>query len=161
MRKLLITKAGFSVVEMLIYMGVSAIFLVTLTNLFVIIANLRLESESTSAVEQDGQYLLSRIAYDVARSHSITSPALGSQGNTLQTDLFTYSLSPDGKLQVTDSVGTDTLSGTGVTISALNAFQHLKSGSADNVKVSFTITSSVVRQSGPEVRQFQTTVGTR
>ncbi len=104
MRKLLITKAGFSVVEMLIYMGVSAIFLVTLTNLFVLIANLRLESEATSAVEQDGQYLLGRIAYDVARSHSIISPALGSQGNTLQTDLFTYSLSPDGKLQTKDSV---------------------------------------------------------
>lgn len=160
MRKFVITRPGFSVVEMLIYMGVSAIFLVTLTNLFVIIANLRLESEATSAVEQDGQYLLSRIAYDVARAHSITSPALGLQGNMLQTDLFTYSLSPDNKLQTKDSVGTDTLSSTGVTITALN-FQHLKSGSADNVKVSFTITSNVVRQSGPEVRQFQTTVGTR
>ena len=133
MRKIFLTRAGFSVVEMLIYMGVSAIFLVTMTSLFVIIANLRLESESTSAVEQDGQYLLSRIAYDVARSNSITTPAVGVQGNKLITNLFTYSLSADNKLQITDSTGIEPLSAADTTISNLN-FHHLQSGTAGNFK---------------------------
>lgn len=160
MRKPIFKKAGFTVLEMLIYMGVSAIFLVTLSSLFVIVANIRLESEGSSAVEQDGQYLLSKIAYDVARSQSITVPGVGLQDAILTTDQVTYSLSPNGKLQITDSLGTDTVSATGTTISNLN-FQHLKSGTGDNVKVSFTITSVAVRQSQPEVRQFQTTMGTR
>ncbi|KKT40276.1 hypothetical protein A3K29_02695 [Candidatus Collierbacteria bacterium RIFOXYB2_FULL_46_14] len=159
MKQISINHPGFTIVELLIYMGVSAIILVSLTQVFVMIGRLRLESQSYSLLQQDGVYLLSRLSYDVARSGSISTPILGAQGNVLQTDKVRYFLDSN-RLRITDSVGTEFLTGGDITISNLN-FHHLDGGTHENVRVSFTLTSQIKEPSGLQTKDFSTTVGTR
>ncbi len=153
-------QAGFSILELLIYMGVSAFLLGSLTQIFVLISRLRLDTQASSELQQDGMFLLSRMSYDLARSGTITTPALGSQGAILQTDMIKYSLDANNHIQITDLSGSDMISGYDTTVSGLN-FLHLKSGSKDNVQVSFTLTSKVVKAGGSQTKQFITTIGTR
>ncbi len=155
-----IIHSGFTLFELLIYMGVSAIILASLTQIFVLISRLRLESQSFSSIQQDGAYFLSRFSYDLARSNTITIPALGQQGNILQTNQIRYSLDSNNHLQITDSLGTAVLSNFDTSISNLN-FYHLGGGGHDNVRISFTLTSQVKELSGPQTLQFVTTVGTK
>ncbi|MBI3341886.1 hypothetical protein HY024_02080 [Candidatus Curtissbacteria bacterium] len=151
--------AGFTLIEMLLYMGLSAIFLVSITQIFVLIAGIRLDSESTSGVQMDGQYLLSRVAYDVSRSGSITAPLAGQSGTTLTTNLFTYTYDlSSGNLQITEAGNTDNLNSTNSKVSNLT-FTHLDPAPKDTVQVKFTLTSVGTSQKGPETRTFQTTVG--
>jgi len=58
-------KRGFTLIEILIYMGLMAALIIVLTNVFVTVLETQLESSSTSVVEIDGRYLLSRLIYDI------------------------------------------------------------------------------------------------
>lgn len=150
MRKAKQNNQGFTLIEMLLYMGLSAIILTSLTEVFVLIGRLRLESQSFSASEQDGIYLLSRFAYDLGRSSSISIPSLGGQGVVLQTNKVRYSLDSQNRLQITDSLGTDIINNYDVSISNLT-FYHLNGGIRDLVRISFSLNG----------HPFITTVGPR
>src|SRR3989344_9090196 len=65
---------GVTLIELLLYMGLLALFLLVLTDIFVAITSVRTETETTSAVEQDGRFIISRLAYDVSRADSISIP---------------------------------------------------------------------------------------
>lgn len=161
---LLISKAdkGFTLVEMLLYIGLLSIFLFVLTDIFVSSLNVKIESEATSAVEQDGRYVLSRLAYDMGRAESITTPSfLGETTNTLGINVdgvgHAYSL-VDGDL-ILAATTSGRLNSDKTNVSDL-FFQRV--GNVDGkhtVRVNFTLTSVVVQNKGPEVRVFQTTYG--
>lgn len=150
-------QSGFTLLEMLIYMGLSAIFLVSLSQVFVMIANVRLGAQALSMVQQDGQYLLSRLNYDISNSQTISTPAIGQTSNTLVTNSFTYSLN-NGDLEITDSSGTEALNSSESKISNLQ-FLHLGTPPKDTIQVSFTLTSVAKSLSGEEVKNFKTTLG--
>src|SRR4030042_5852170 len=71
---------GFTLVEILLYMGLLAILLVVLTEILVSILAVKIEFEATSSVEQDSRFLLSRLFYDINRASAITTP--GSIGSS-------------------------------------------------------------------------------
>jgi hypothetical protein len=156
---------GVTLVELLIYMGLLAILLVILTEMLVSILNVRLESEAVSSVEQDGRFIISRFAYDIARADSIASPATpGDAGNTLvlniSGDTYTYLVSGTD-LQLTNPMGTMSLNGSETLISDMT-FQRLGSvGKRNSIKLQFTVTSVTRKNSGQEVKVFGTTVGVR
>src|SRR3990167_2520551 len=76
---------GFTVIEMVIYIGTLAIFMAILTQIFTSILNVRTKTESTSSLEQDSKYVLSRLVYDINRAQSITRPVnLGGQESRLE-----------------------------------------------------------------------------
>src|SRR4030042_2266826 len=158
-------KRGHTIVELLVYMGILSILLVTLTNLFSLIVNLRLEAEGMSAVEQDGDFLLSRLFYDISRADSITVPAdNGDTTSTLQLVIggvtHTYATA-SGQLQITNDNGTDNLNGVDTTVSNIS-FQRIGNGGGQStVNVAFTLTSVAVQIQGPETKSFSTTVGIR
>jgi Tfp pilus assembly protein PilW len=71
---------GFTIVELLIYMGLLVIMIVIFTQIFVSILDNQLRSTNTSNVADDGRYIYSRFIYDVNRADSIASPsAFGSE----------------------------------------------------------------------------------
>ncbi|KKU28482.1 MAG: hypothetical protein UX80_C0003G0029 [Candidatus Amesbacteria bacterium GW2011_GWA2_47_11b] len=57
-------KKAFTLIELLIYMGLVGLFLVVLTNMLATILETQEESAAASLVDIDGRYILSRIAYD-------------------------------------------------------------------------------------------------
>lgn len=155
---------GFTLVEIILYMALLSIFLIVLTDIFVSILDVRRESEATSAVEQDGRYILNRFMYDIPRASSVTTPAsLGGSGSTLAIVIggtnYTYSLS-GGNLQLNDGT-INNLNSSGTSLSDIS-FQRIgNSGGKDTIKIQFTLTSVTTRPKGSEVRTFQTTVGRR
>lgn len=156
---------GFTLVEMLIYMGLMAGFLLVLTDVLVAILDVKTESAATSSVEQDGRYITARFAYDVAQATSISQPpSLGATGEILTMvvggNTYTYSLSGTN-LQLVNNLGTNNLNSSESKVSGLT-FQRLGNiGGKDTIKVTYILTSSTTRIGGSETRTFTTTVGRR
>lgn len=136
-----------------------------LTGLFVSIIDAQLESESTSSIDQDARFIMSRLTYDIQSASDVALPAsLGAQGNTLQLSVnsinYTYSLDGSGNLRLINGSGTNNLNSAESSVSAL-LFHRVGTGSTNQtVRVSYTITSKIKRLSGTvnETRNYQTTI---
>ena len=156
---------GFTLVELLVYMALLAVFLIVLTDIFVSILDVQSESQATSATEQDGRFILSRLAYDIPQATSIITPAsLGQTENFLEIDVsgttYRYDLASNN-LQLDDGTGTNTLNSSETTVPSIS-FQRIgNAGGKDTIRIQFDIQSVAERPSGPETRSFTTTVGRR
>lgn len=158
-------KKGFTLVEMLLFLAIFTGLLVMLTSIFTASLDVQKESEATSAVQQDGSYIVSRLTYDITRATSITTPAsLGSQTNTLVLVIggitTTYALT-NSNVTLTNNVGTDQLNSYDTTISNLTFKRLGNSGGKNSIQINCTVTSRVLRNNGYEVKNFQTTGGLR
>lgn len=158
-------REGFTLIEMLIYMGLLAILMTVMTSLFSSILDVQLESQASSSVDQDGRYLLSRLMYDIQRADSITTPSsLGSQTGNLQIVIsgiiYSYALS-GGNLQITNNFGTDNLNSTESTVSNLSFLRLGNVNGKNSIQLGFTVTSKTLKTSGTESKNFTTTVGIR
>jgi hypothetical protein len=156
---------GFTIVEMIIYCTILVSFLYVMTNMFVSILDMQLESETTSSVIQDSRYLFSRFTYDIGRATAITIPAnLGEQSNTLGLTingvLYTYALQGEN-LFLTSTAGTGQLNSEGTTISGLSFRRYGNVTGKPSVRIVFTLESTTHRTGGPEIRSFETTLGVR
>src|SRR5688572_12402979 len=97
---------GFTLVELLITMGLLSIFMLVITDIFAAVVDVRTESEATSAVSEDSRFLLARLSYDVQRASAVTTPAAlggasGTLGLTIGGVAHTYAVS-GGNLQLTN-----------------------------------------------------------
>ena len=152
-------------VELLLYMSLLTILLIVLTTLFVQILDVRLESEADSSTSSEGQFIMSRLAYDIGRADAVLIPTvLGDQTNSLQLTIsginYNYVINSNN-LTLTDAIGTEKLNTTDTRISNLT-FTRLGNTSGKNtIRLQYAITSSVSRISGPQVENFQTTIGLR
>jgi prepilin-type N-terminal cleavage/methylation domain-containing protein len=160
MKKIINSHKGFTMVELLLYMGIFSILLVVLMQLFTSILDVHLESQATSSVDQDGNYILARLTYDIHNASAITSPALGVSSSTLQlTGGPTYSLNT-GKLLLNNA---DPLNSINTTIPSIT-FKTLGNGGAGNkstVQIIMTVQSKTIRRGGVNQKIFQTTIGVR
>lgn len=159
------TQKGFTIVEMIIYSAILMSFLYVMTSMFVAILDMQLESESTSSVTQDSRYLFSRFAYDFGRATSVTTPAsLGEQTNTLELTIngvpHTYALT-EGNLFLTDALGTDRLNSVGSVVRDITFRRYGNVSGKPSVRIVFSLESTTQRPGGPEIRVFETTLGTR
>lgn len=154
-------KNGFTLIEMLLVMGIMSILLVILTEVFGSIINTKLRSEAVTAVAQDSRYVLARLAYDISRSSAITSPT----GNTLalQIDGVSYVYQLDGSTLTLAVAGGDpqALTGVGTRITSLN-FVRTDLGLNQGVQISMVMHPTMVIPGTPDLgRQITTTIGTR
>ncbi len=156
---------GSTLVEFLIYMALLSVFLVILTNIFLSIVELKIDSESISSIEQDGRFIMARLLYDIYRASSITTPATtGSSSSSLVLVIgganYTYQL--DGTdLEITDPIGTVALNGSGTEISGLSFLRVGNPGGKHTVKVQFTVGSIADRLSVSQTKTFNFTSGLR
>ncbi len=163
----LIKSAGFTLIELLIFMGIFSILILSMFQLLTSIFDVQLESQSTSAVSQDGRYILNRLTYDIKNATTVISPSAGSQGQSLLISdgatNYTYSLS-NGNLTLTNSATgtTDQLNSVNTSVSNLN-FLILSDSNVQTktVTVSFTLNSKATRRGGINTEGFSITIGTR
>src|SRR5207253_6251537 len=98
------SKRGFTLVELLIYMGILAILIYVLTDILYSFVSTQASSESNAAVTQDGRYIYSRLIYDINRAQSVSGPAnLGDSSNNISLVIngtnYSYSVAtPSGNL---------------------------------------------------------------
>lgn len=159
---------GFTLVELLLYMGIFSILLTVTLQMFGSVFELQLESQATSSVDVDGKFIINRFNYDIARASSISLPVtLGASESALtivvNSQSLTYSLS-DGNINLNNaSTGTtDQLNSTETTASNLSLTRiEGASGGKDLIQMSFILNSEVTQKKGKEIRTFQTTGGLR
>ncbi len=155
---------GFTLVELLLYMGLLTVFMTGLTTLFLTSLETQMEGQAVSIVSQEGQYLLQRIEYDVYRADLITIPTPGTSGDTLSLLIdgqpFIYQLSGTA-IELTAGGSTQSMHRADLSISDLQ-FTRVSDGSDfDSLRVSFTASAGAQPPRGSEDRSFATTIGVR
>lgn len=156
---------GFTLIELLLYMSLFVGFLVVLTEIFLATLDVQLESEATSAVAQDGRFILARMQYDLLRAELIEQPAsLGQVASVLlitrDGSSYTYTQS-DTNILLVGPLGTHRLNGFDSLVTGFTAQRLGDSDGKPTVRISYTVTSQTVRPKGPETRVFETTIGLR
>ncbi|OGK10516.1 hypothetical protein A2767_04605 [Candidatus Roizmanbacteria bacterium RIFCSPHIGHO2_01_FULL_35_10] len=156
---------GYTLVELLIFMGMFSFLLIVLTQIFGLIVDTRLESEATSTVAQDGNYLLNRLIYDVSRANTINIPnAVGVTDTSLDITIdginHVYALN-NGNMQLTVNSVVFQLNNFYTSISNLTFTRIGNDDGKDTIQLGYTVTSDIQEASGPEIKSYQTTVGLR
>jgi len=163
-------KKGFTIIELLIFMGILSILLYVLTDIFVSSLDVKTQSESQASLQQDGRYILSKLIYDINRASAINSPSLGTENNSLEIVINgqTYSYSLDGdNLKLTNNFGDNNLNGYNTQVSNLsflrlgNPVTDERPSPKDNIRISFNLKSKMIINSGQEILNFQTSAGLR
>lgn len=164
-------KKGFTLVELLLYMGILSVMLSILVTIFVTAVDVQLESEATSSVQRDGTYILAKLAYDVHRGSTISiPPSLGAETNNLKIVVggvdYTYSVDAGDNLTLyNSSLGTtDNLNSYDSKVSALGVKRLGNTGGVeDTLKINFTLTSRTKRTgtAGYETKNLETNLSLR
>ena len=167
MKKLFYQK-GTTIVELLLYMAILSIFLTVLTSVFVQALDVQSESQATSSVEQDGNYILARLNYDIHRAQSINIPETNGAPPTNSFQIvidgvdYTYSLDVNNNLIITNNAEVNNLNNFGSSVTAFSVTRLGNVGGIeDNLKISFTVTSKVKRISGFESKNYETNLSLR
>lgn len=156
---------GFTLVELLMSMAILSILIGVMTGIFTAIIDTSLDSVSTSAVDQDGKFIVARLTYDMQRASEIVAPSVPSSTTnpslTIKVDSvdYTYNQDGSGNLRLTNSSGSDNLNSSTIQVSDLS-FQRLGVGNAtDTIQMKFRLTSKIKQAKGSETKFFQTTLG--
>jgi len=159
------TPKGFTLIELVLYVGIFSILVTVLSAIFASIVTVQLDAKAVSSVDQDGRYIMGKLFYDM-RASSIASPsASGQQTSTLQLQRnsinYTYSLDSNSNLQIknlsTNEV--NVLNGYDTKVTGLSFLRLGTGGSNDTIQLNYTVTSKISKPSGTESRSFQTTLG--
>ncbi|MGH7241214.1 MAG: PulJ/GspJ family protein [Candidatus Saccharimonadales bacterium] len=160
-----IGQKGVTLVEMLIVMGLLAVFLLIMTTIFTSTLDVQNQSNAYSATVSDGRFIMARLNYDIARASAVTTPAsLGASGSSLVLTIggnsYTYALS-SSNLQLTDNLGAANLNGSGTAVSSLS-FQRIgNTGGKDTIRYSFTLTSTTKHSGTADTQTFTSTAELR
>lgn len=159
------SKKGFTLVELAIYMGISMVILLTLTELLAAIINTKLTTQATTGIGQDGRYIYTRFIYDINRADSVSVPAiLGDTSSSLVFIVngteYSYGIQ-NGNLVLSDPQDPERLNGVDTQISNL-AFKRIGNINGKHTfRISYVITSKVVDKGAAKAESFQTTAGLR
>lgn len=155
---------GFTLVELLLYMGIFIILLSVFIQLFSSLITTQLNAQATSSVSEDSKYILTRLSYDVSRSQNIVSPAQGVSASTLQLVInnttYTYTLN-NANLVLTNTDGALQLNSTDTTISNLSFTPVGSTSGKFTIQVQFTVTGKTTNEGHSETQVIQTTFGNR
>lgn len=158
---------GFTILELVLYLGLLGIFLVIMTNLFVASLDTRLESQDQSALQQNGRYLIGRFTYDLHRAQTISSPDLGNQASSLDLVIndngvdkhFIYTLDNQNLLLTVNDEQWQ-LNSSDTILTSLNFYRlgnsDINSQAKDGIQIKFTLQSLVEKNSGGSIKNFQT-----
>lgn len=158
-------KAGYTLVELLIYLGLFGILISVLTTIFFSTLELRAQSETISAVEQDGRYILQKLTQVIRDADAVISPlSNGESTNQLIISrvgsIETYQLDDTDLVQSSDS-GVVQLNSDSTTISDFSIQRLGAVSGLPTLKITLTI-SSTGRVAGiTQSHIFTTTVGIR
>ena len=162
-----LTEAGVSLVEMLIVMGLLAIFLVVITTVFTASIDTQNQSTGYSATTSDGRFIMARLNFDIMRATAICTPAsIGASASSLVLSVggscnYTYALS-GSNLQLNDGGGAVSLNSSDSSVANTLTFQRIgNAGGKDTIRYSFTLTSNAKHSGGNDTQVFTSTAERR
>jgi Tfp pilus assembly protein PilW len=151
---------GFSLVEMLLYVSISSVILLSLSLLLTSLFSSRVKSQSIADVDQQGMQVLQLITQTVRNAKSVDFPSIGATSTSLSVTMPDPMLSPtvfdltNGTVRITEGSNQSIkLTNSHVTVTSL-LFQNISSASSTDriVRTSFTVSYNNV--SGRNERSF-------
>lgn len=157
-------RKAFTLVELIIFMGIFSILIFIISDLFVNSLKAKSQGESVAVVNQDADFVLAKLEYDLHQGYGLTQPSLGLTGSSVSFlkggEQITYRLSGNNLERV---IGTD--------VQVLNSYrtrittaEFTNIGNAtgkSTVKIAITFESTTLTEGKPEVISLDTTVGLR
>lgn len=143
------TQAGFTLIEVLLYLAVSSFILFSVSSFVVASMRARAESQVIAEVEQQGERLMQVMAASVRSSRGINSPVVGASGASLSvfttvpaTNPTVFGLS-SGNITITEGAGgAVALDNTLVTVSGLTFTNVSRPSTPGTIRIQFTLTYS-------------------
>jgi len=164
-RNMHFSRKGFTLVELVLYMGILTGLLFMITSIFASAIDLQSETIASSSVHEDGSYILNRLQYDITRASSITTPSIaGQQTNTLVLIIngITHTFNGSGaSLTLTNTNGTMQLNSYETDLSNVSFTRYGNTNGKHTVKVSFILTGKTRKNTGFETNTFTSTFGLR
>lgn len=157
-------KKAFSLIELIIFMGIFSILIFIFTDIFVSALKTKTLEEATASVNQDANFILTKLQYDVNNASSITQPELGATSGSLYMTIdgvgVLYRINAGSLERV---VGTEAISlnGYNSTITSLSFRNIGISEGKSSVKIFLTIESKGKVNNRSEFINLETTAGLR
>lgn len=161
---------GFTLVELLLYLALSAIIL-TASSLFIqLVLEARIKNRAIREVDQQGQLALEVISRAIANAETVTTPATGASASSLTLTSLTPSISPTvindvaGVLHIQEGASTAVpLTNSRVTVSGLTFTNLSRASTPGIVRVTFTISTTNPSGRGESsfTRSFTTSISLR
>src|SRR5690349_17675921 len=74
---------GYTLIELLLYITVTAVLLGALTLFFAMATNARVKNQTVLEVERQGQQVIETVTQSIRSADAITAPVLGASGSSL------------------------------------------------------------------------------
>lgn len=139
-------RMGYTLIELLLYVGIVGTLLVAMSTFFATVAEARIKNQTISEVDQQGTAAMEYMSRTIRNATSITSPAAGASAASLTLVVPTGALSPtvfslsSSALRVQEAAGAPvTLTGGKVQVTALTFANLTRSGTSGIVQISMTL----------------------
>ena len=147
-------KSGFSLVEILIYIAIFSVFVISLVSFNSSLTASRLHNQMMLEVNDQGEKVMKIITQTLRNSSQVNSPTIGSAANNLSVvtgvpvnDPTVFSLS-GGVLYITEGAGSPVALTNNQVITSSLLFSNFSRSSTPNIiKVSFTLASIALSSS--------------
>lgn len=144
---------GFTLVELLLYLGLAAVLLLVISVFLAMLLQSRVKNQTVAEVEGQGAMVMNLITQTIRNAEGINSPAAGASAASLSLDAAGVSNDPtvfdlsSGTLRIQEGAAAPVaLTSSQVTASSLS-FQNLsRAGTPGTVRVQFTL--SYINPSG-------------
>ncbi|MEI8232701.1 MAG: type II secretion system protein [bacterium] len=144
----MIKKSGFTLVELLISMGIMTILIAILAQVFGAILLMRTKNEAVSALAQDARFVVQRLSYDMARSSSIASPTVGNASDSLTLVIsgvnYTYALQNNSLMLTVGAGNAERINSVGTRLTSLSFSRNDPLGGKASVGLDLTLLATTV-----------------
>ncbi len=142
-------KRGFTLVEFVIYVGIVALMITSLSSFLIMAVSARTKAEAVANVEEQGIAAMQRITQTIRNATSITAPSIGTSSATGATVVVpTGALSPtlfnlsSGVLQMKEGAGAYVdLTSSQVVVSGLTFYNVSRPSTSGSMKIQFTVST--------------------
>ncbi len=153
---------GFTLIELIIFMGLFSIIITILTSLFAATVQQQMSTQALSSSESDAAYLLARLEYDIDRATSVNEPfAIGETSSNLELTISgnTYQYSViDGVLLLETPTGTHRLTNPRSTVESISFQKIGNTGGAPTIKILMQIKGIAENIPVPQIATLDTTI---
>lgn len=158
-------QSGFSLIELLIYLGLYSVLIVVITQLFITLLDSRTEAENATMLQQESRYIAQRLAFDIRRATTVTQPAtVGQTANLLELQIdgetYRYQRNINGFIELVSPTSTASISSQ-VTASEFIVQKTGGSGVSDGAQVKLRLVSPHLTPQGQDEQLSEFAVSTR